>query len=271
MRKQSKATKFAAALLLLIICSLAPIDITSPNTSTDDGYGTEEKQNTSQKDAEKKTAQDVTENSEQPSESSIKNSVTGPKTITLADIPEWAEGSNGYITVNDNVPNFTEDQITNVSYEIYSDLDSLGRVGIAEACLGRDLMPTSERGDISSVHPSGWYSLKSQLKTVGQYANRGHLIAFSLAGENANEKNLASMTAYCNQKVFTEFEEKVRDYIYQTNNHVMYRVTPFYDGNDLIAKGFELEAFSVEDGGNGVMFNVYCYNVQPKLVIDYRG
>ena len=97
------------------------------------------------------------------------------------------------------------------------------------------------------------------------------MIAFSLAGENANEKNLASMTAYCNQKVFTEFEEKVRNYIYQTNNHVMYRVTPFYDGNDLIAKGFEIEAYSVEDGGNGVMFNVYCYNVQPKLVINYRG
>ena len=269
MKNTSKATKFATALLLLIICSLAPIDITSPNTTTNDEYKTEQKQETKKEDSKTESSKETA--TEATTTETPKNSVTGPSALSLNDIPEWTEGSNGYITVNDNVPNFTEDQITNVSYEIYSDLDSLGRVGVAEACLGRDLMPTSERGDISSVHPSGWYSLKSQLKAVGQYANRGHLIAFSLAGENANEKNLASMTAYCNQKVFTEFEEKVRDYIYQTNNHVMYRVTPFYDGNDLIAKGFEVEAYSVEDGGNGVMFNVYCYNVQPKLVINYRG
>lgn len=269
MRKQSKATKFVATLLFLIICSLAPIDIMQSDAPSNDGYKTEQKQETKKEDSKTESSKETAV--EASTTETPKNSVTGPSTLSLNDIPEWTEGSNGYITVNDNVPNFTEDQITNVSYEIYSDLDSLGRVGVAEACLGRDLMPTSERGDISSVHPSGWYSLKSQLKTVGQYANRGHLIAFSLAGENANEKNLASMTAYCNQKVFTEFEEKVRDYIYQTNNHVMYRVTPFYEGNDVIAKGFEIEACSVEDGGDGIMFNVYCYNVQPKLVIDYRG
>lgn len=170
MKKTSKATKFATTLLLLIICSLAPIDIMQSDTPVDDGYKTEQKQEIKKEDSKSESSKETaveTSTTETP-----KNSVTGPSVLSLNDIPEWAEGSNGYVTVNDNVPSFTEDQITNVSYEIYSDLDSLGRVGVAEACLGRDLMPTSERGNISSVHPSGWYSLKSQLKIVGQYANR---------------------------------------------------------------------------------------------------
>lgn len=157
MRKQSKATKFATALLLLIICSLAPIDIMQSDTPADGGYKTEQKQETKKEDLKSESSKETAV--EAPTTETPKNSVTGPSVLSINDIPEWTEGSNGYITVNDNVPNFTEDQITNVSYEIYSDLDSLGRVGIAEACLGRDLMLTSERGDISSVHPSGWYSV----------------------------------------------------------------------------------------------------------------
>ena len=192
-----------------------------------------------------------------------------PVSATLDNIPAYS--GTPYVVIDDNEPDFTEDELTDQSYESYSDLDELGRCGVAASNIGTDLMPTGKRGKIGQVKPSGWQTIKFD-NVDGKYLyNRCHLIGYQLTAENANEKNLASMTAYCNQKVFTEFEEKVRDYIYQTNNHVMYRVTPFYDGNDLIAKGFEVEAFSVEDAGNGVMFNVYCYNVQPKLVINYRG
>ena len=169
-----------------------------------------------------------------------------------------------YYTINDNKPFFTEDEITDESFEEFSELDSLGRCGAAVACIGSDLMPTEERTDISEVHPSGWTSGLEP----GEW-NRCHLIGFQLSGENANEENLITGTRYMNVEGMLPFENEVADYIDATDNHVMYRVTPVFDGDNLVCNGVVIEADSVEDGGDGVSFNVFCYNVQPDVEIDY--
>lgn len=176
-----------------------------------------------------------------------------------------------YAAVNGNVPNFTKSEITAESYEFYSELDSLGRCGYAMACLGQDLMPTGDRGDIGSVKPSGWVQKNygSDIVSGGLLYNRSHLIAWSLAGENANVKNLITGTAYMNQGTMTIFEDMVRDYIKETGNHVMYRITPMFYSNELVARGVLMEAYSVEDDGEEISFNVYVYNVQPGVEINY--
>ena len=176
-----------------------------------------------------------------------------------------------YYELNGNLPTFTEEEITTESYEFYSDLDSLGRCGYTEACIGKDLMPTEDRESISSVKPSGWVNNKYDTELVdgGYIYNRCHLIGFQLTGENANEKNLITGTRYMNVDGMLPFENMVADYIKETGNHVMYRVTPIYDGNDLVACGVQVEAYSVEDEGEELSFNVYVYNVQPGIVINY--
>ncbi len=177
-----------------------------------------------------------------------------------------------YATINNNTPVFSDEEITTVSYEFYSELDSLGRCGYAEACIGRDLMPTEEReGSLSSVTPSGWINKKYDTELVdgGYIYNRAHLIGWQLTAELANKKNLITGTRYMNVSGMLPFENLVADYIKETDNHVMYRVTPIYDGNDLVACGVQMEAYSVEDNGEGVSFNVYIYNVQPGITIEY--
>lgn len=183
----------------------------------------------------------------------------------LSAIPPYA--GSAYVRINNNLPYFTEAELTTQSYERYSDLDSLGRCGIAMACIGQDLMPTEDRESISSVKPSGWI----QAQYNGEYLyNRCHLIGFQLTGENANEKNLITGTRYLNANSgMIPFENMVADYIKETGNHVMYRVTPVFEGNNLLASGVCLEAYSVEDNGDGICFNVYIYNVQPGIIIDY--
>lgn len=173
-----------------------------------------------------------------------------------------------YITVNDNVPEFTEDEITTKSFERYADLDDLGRCGAAFACVGTDLMPTEKRGNISRIKPSGWHSVRYDNVDGGSLYNRCHLIGFQLSGENANEKNLITGTRYMNVEMIP-FEDMVADYVKKTNHHVMYRVTPVFEGKNLIASGIQMEAFSVEDHGKGVSYNVYLYNIQPGIKIDY--
>lgn len=173
-----------------------------------------------------------------------------------------------YITVNDNVPEFTEDEITTKSFERYADLDDLGRCGAAFACVGTDLMPTEKRGNISRIKPSGWHSVRYDNVDGGSLYNRCHLIGFQLSGENANEKNLITGTRYMNVEMIP-FEDMVADYVKKTNHHVMYRVTPVFEGKNLIASGVQMEAFSVEDHGKGVSYNVYLYNIQPGIKIDY--
>ena len=169
----------------------------------------------------------------------------------------------------DNEPGFTESQLTSSSYETYSPLDQLGRCGQAMACVGTDLMPTEERGAIGSVKPTGWQTVKYDCVDGKYLYNRCHLIGFQLTGENANKQNLITGTRYMNVDGMLPFENMVADYVKETENHVLYRVTPFFEGENLVASGVQLEAKSVEDQGEGVCFNVYVYNCQPGVVIDY--
>ena len=156
------------------------------------------------------------------------------------------------------------------SYESYSKLDSLGRCGIAIACVGRDLMPTEERGSIGMIKPAGWHTVRYDDLVDGKYLyNRCHLLGYQLTGENANEKNLITGTRYLNVDGMLPYENEIADYVKSTGNHVLYRVTPIYSGKDLLARGVQMEAYSIEDNGKGVCFNVFAYNVQPGIVIDY--
>ncbi len=188
-------------------------------------------------------------------------------TLSLADIPEYS--GEPYVAVNDNVPQFLETDLSTDSYEYYSDLDSLGRCGVVYACIGTDLMPTEERGSIGSVKPTGWHTVKYDVVDGNYLYNRCHLIGYQLSGENANTKNLITGTRYLNVDGMLPFENMVADYVLETENHVMYRVTPIFDGDNLLASGVQIEAESVEDNGEGILFNVYCYNVQPGVEIDY--
>ncbi len=177
-----------------------------------------------------------------------------------------------YIILNNNVPFFDiYDFDTSESFEFYSDPDSLGRCRTVYANIGQDLMPTEERGDISSIHPTGWHSVNYDEVPGGWLYNRCHLIGFQLTGENANPYNLITGTQYLNIEGMLDFENLVADYIEETSNHVMYRVTPIFDGDDLVASGVLMEAVSVEDYGEGICFSVYCYNVQPEIGIDYSS
>ena len=169
----------------------------------------------------------------------------------------------------DNVPGFTKEELTSKSYETYSPLDRLGRCGVAQACVGTDLMPTEERGSIGSVKPTGWQTVKYDCVDGKYLYNRCHLIGYQLSGENANKENLITGTRYMNVDGMLPFENMVADYVKETGNHVLYRVTPIYDGDNLVAGGVQMEALSVEDGGEGICFNVYVYNCQPGVSIDY--
>ncbi len=176
-----------------------------------------------------------------------------------------------YIVRNDNQPEFTEEDLTTKAYETYSELDELGRCGEVMACLGKELMPTKEREDISEVKPSGWQWVKYD-NVEGEYLyNRCHLIGFQLSGENANERNLITGTRYMNIEGMLPFENEVASYIRQTGNHVLYRVTPVFEGDNLVASGVIMEAYSVEDRGKGICFHVFVYNVQPGITIDYSN
>lgn len=186
----------------------------------------------------------------------------------LSQIPNYT--GNPYTIVNDNEPEFDESDFTTEAFETYSDLDNLGRCGVAYANICKELMPTEKRGKIGMIKPSGWHTVKYPEIIKDRYLyNRCHLIGFQLAGENANEKNLITGTRYLNVDGMLPFEDEIADYVNNTGNHVLYRVTPVFDGDNLIASGVQMEAESVEDSGEGVKFNVYCYNVQPGSGIDY--
>ena len=186
---------------------------------------------------------------------------------TISDIPAYS--GKAYIEINENKPNFSASDLTTTSFEKYSPLDELGRCGVAFANVGTDIMPTSERESISSVKPTGWQTVKYDSISGKYLYNRCHLIGFQLTAENANELNLITGTRYLNVDGMLPFENMVADYVKETNNHVLYRVTPVFEGNDLVAKGVQIEAMSVEDNGEGIEFNVFIYNVQPGITIDY--
>ena len=193
--------------------------------------------------------------------------------IGLDEIPGYSGAA--YVEINGNQPFFTEDEITDEAFESYSELDALGRCGVAFACIGIEIMPTEERGDIASVTPSGWeYGGLSNNNTYdfvenGYVYNRCHLIGFQLAGENDNERNLITGTRYLNIEGMLPFENMIADYVEDTENHVMYRVTPIYNGFDYVAQGVLMEGYSVEDNGWAICFCIFAYNVQPGVTIDY--
>ena len=191
----------------------------------------------------------------------------GTSAFSLREIPAYS--GTPYTEVNGNKPYFTEAELTTQSFETYSELDSLGRCGMAYANVGQDLMPTEPRGEIGAVKPSGWHLVKYD-NVDGKYLyNRCHLIAYMLAAENANPQNLITGTRYLNVQGMLPFETKVCDYVKNTGNHVLYRVTPIFDGDNLLADGVLMEAYSVEDAGEGICFCVFAYNVQPGIGIDY--
>jgi DNA-entry nuclease len=186
---------------------------------------------------------------------------------TLSDVPEYS--GEPYVTLNENQPDFSEEDLTETSFEAYSEQDALGRCQSAWANIGQDLMPTGERGKIGHIKPTGWHTVKYD-SVDGKYLyNRCHLIGFQLTAENANEKNLITGTRYMNVEGMLPFENMVADYIKETGFHVLYRVTPVFEGDDLLAKGVQMEAYSVEDQGEGICFHVFVYNVQPGIFIDY--
>jgi DNA-entry nuclease len=186
-----------------------------------------------------------------------------------SNIPDYS--GSAYIILDDNIPNFETDLINTNSFEEYSDLDSLGRCGVALANISTDLMPTESRGTIGSVKPTGWHTIKYDIVDGKYLYNRCHLIGYQLTGENANNKNLITCTRQMNVGAMLDFENEVTNYIKKTNNHVLYRVTPIFEGSNLVAKGVQMEALSVEDNGEGIKFNVFVYNVQNGIEIDYSN
>lgn len=191
------------------------------------------------------------------------------ESIHIDDLPDFK--GKPYVVLNGNIPDFSRDEKNSTEpFEIYSELDSLGRCGTAYANICAEIRPIEERGAIGQIKPSGWHTVKYNELIDGNYLyNRCHLIGYQLAGENANEKNLITGTRYLNVIGMLPFENMVDDYVEETGNHVLYRVTPIFDEHDLVANGVQMEAWSVEDNGKGICFNVYCYNVQPHISIDY--
>ena len=193
---------------------------------------------------------------------------TSKESYDIENLPEY--DGNSYVIVNDNIPYFKEEEYTTTSFEKYSELDLLGRCGVASANISKDLMPTEKRGSIGMIKPSGWHTIKYD-HIDGKYLyNRCHLIGYQLTGENANEKNLITCTRSMNTKGMLQFENMVTKYIKDTGNHVLYRITPVFEGNNLVATGVEMEAYSVEDNGKGIKFNVFVYNIEDGIIIDYK-
>ena len=228
--------------------------------------------------ADETSVSEASETAEAPESSAAEESIQSAEDVSpqhagtetqfsYGSIPAYS--GSPYVAVNDNIPFFTDEELTTQSFETYSELDSLGRCGVAYACIGQDLMPTEDRESISEVTPSGWNNKEYDFVDGGWLYNRCHLIGFQLTGENANEKNLITGTRSMNVDGMLLFENMTADYIKETGNHVMYRVTPVFEGDELVPRGVLMEGKSVEDNGEGILFNVFVYNVQPGVEINY--
>ena len=238
-----KHNRFCAALLLILCLTLTACQ---PRSNPDSGYAPRP---------------------DSPADTTSPDSGLDSPGYTLDTIPDYS--GEAYVPLHNNVPDFDPGDLPRRSFETYSELDALGRCGVAYANVGLDLMPTEKRGAIGQVKPSGWHTVQYD-NVDGKYLyNRCHLIGYQLTAENANRQNLITGTRYLNVQGMLPFENLTADYIKETGNHVLYRVTPIFIGDNLVASGVQMEAMSVEDAGEGVLFNVYCYNVQPGIVIDY--
>ena len=256
--KKTNAIVSLLLALVITLCGCTAVNDTNVNT---DIPGIEQQTEVGYQETEtQKTETNSSEESTQTQE-------TLSGSFDIKSIPAYS--SKAYIAVNDNNPYFTESDLTTKSFEKYAPLDSLGRCGVAYANVGIDIMPTEKRGSIGMVKPSGWHSIKYE-NVDGKYLyNRCHLIGYQLSAENANTSNLITGTRYLNIQGMLRFENMVADYVKETKNHVLYRVTPIFEGKNLLASGVLMEGYSVEDDGAGICYNVYCYNVQPGIKINY--
>ena len=240
-------------------------DNTTDNSSdiTDSSNGTSSSPST-----ESPTTQTPTPSTTQKPDNSVVGTGTA-KAVDPSTLPAFS--GTAWTIVNDNQPNFSASELTTKGYEKYSSLDSLDRCGVALASCGKEIMPSADekRGSISSVKPSGWVQKSYSGISGGYLWNRCHLIGWQLSAENANRQNLITGTRYMNINGMLPFENMVADYIKETGNHVAYRITPIFEGRNLVCSGVQMEAYSVEDDGDGICFNVYCYNVQPGITINY--
>lgn len=254
------------ALILAFICIVSGC-YNSDSTTIPNNEPTQKAIETVQTtDHQEEPNQDATE---EPAENNNDKSEIQATTFNFSEVPPYS--GTPYVAINNNIPFFADTDYTTTSFEKYSKLDSLGRCGVAYANIGLDLMPTEERGNIGSVKPTGWHTIKYE-NVDGKYLyNRCHLIGFQLSGENANEQNLITGTRYMNVKGMLPFENMVADYVQETKNHVLYRVTPIFEGKNLLATGVLMEALSMEDNGDGICFNVFCYNEQPGIIIDHSN
>ena len=256
--KWAKKTSIAILFFVAVMC-LPTVETDLPDNPT---------VQTEQGDNQKEDSVSEKEDSEKDSEVEEKPDNLQQSVVDLSTVAEYS--SEPYIELSGNHPNFSAKELVNKSFEKYSELDGLGRCGVAYACIGKDIMPTEERGSIGQVKPTGWHLVKYDVVDGNYLYNRCHLIGYQLAGENANTKNLITGTRYLNVEGMLPFENMVNDYIKETGNHVLYRVTPVFYEDELVARGVQMEAWSVEDAGDGICYNVYVYNAQPGIEIDYK-
>lgn len=261
-RKKKNSLGLTGVLAILVIAGLikAGTNDSLPDTQTTEAMMVQAQDSTSQTDA-------IQMSSEEAASLAEAHINTALEAFASETIPEYS--GNPYVELNGNLPYFTDEELSTTAFELYSELDSLGRCGAGYANICKEIMPTEERGSIGMVKPTGWHTVKYDCIADRYLYNRCHLIGYQLAGENANEKNLITGTRYLNVDGMLPFENEVADYVNDTDNHVLYRVTPVFSGDNLLASGVIIEAKSVEDNGAGVQFNVYCYNVQPGISIDY--
>lgn len=246
----------------LILIILAGIGTACPDTETSSSSALPDTETETAKAQETDTWTETETETE-----SLETETVEQVSFDASTVPAYA--GTPYTEVNGNKPFFEEADLRTESFKVFSDLDSLGRCGTACACIGQDLLPQEERGSIGMIKPSGWHTIKYDNVDGNYLYNRCHLIAYELSGENANKKNLITGTRYMNVEGMEPFENMTADYIEETGNHVLYRVTPVFSGSNLVADGVLMEAESVEDRGEGILFCVYCYNVQPGISIDY--
>ena len=274
--KKLKSLLSIFCLIAVFVSAFAGCDSEITTDTTTEIVKTTTESQITENEAEDITAASQTEKTEEETDESETEKVNKPDSVgddnskaVLSEIPEYS--GRPYAVINDNIPSFNKYELTVKGYETYASLDRLGRCGGAVASCGREIMPKDdeERGSISAVKPSGWVQAQYDCISGKYLYNRCHLIGWQLSAENANKRNLITGTRYMNTEGMLPFENMVADYIKETDNHVAYRITPIYDGNDLVAKGVQMEAYSVEDDGEGICFNVFCYNVQPGVEIDY--
>lgn len=261
MKKKASISLAGILTLFVLIGIIKPgIDVSVPDTQVIESETVRVQAGETQTD-------DIQMSSEEAASLAETHINTALEAFASETIPEYS--GNPYVELNGNLPYFTDEELSTTAFELYSELDSFGRCGAGYANVCKEIMPTEERGSIGMVKPTGWHTVKYDCIADRYLYNRCHLIGYQLAGENANEKNLITGTRYLNVDGMLPFENEVADYVNDTDNHVLYRVTPVFSGDNLLASGVIIEAKSVEDNGTGVQFNVYCYNVQPGISIDY--